>query len=521
MKTIRIMLSVFLIGLLALTALFAFNWRYYHDAPIFFYIGFLIDRFGLIPYRDIFEYNMPGTYFACLLVGRLTGFSVLGVRLLDYILLVVIIFLGWLWMRKLSGWAGLFGGVAWGLAYFALGPTSMMQREYMMMIPVLSGFAAYANIPTHRKVLRFVVTGLFLGISSTIKPHAFIGLAPILILEWITFQAEQIIPLKQKLFQFLRQTALWLIIGFLVPWAVVFIYLGVNGALPQFFDIVFHYLPLFASMDYNHRVVGTASRIFGLAINFLKMGGNQIWVAPAIMGVYLVQLAPDLSPAKKNHGTLLLLMILAYLIYPCFSGQFFSQHWFPFAFFLMQAAFLCLVVKAEATRAIFRWLPAGVLIICSLALTRPDTLSNIYLLAASRQLPAANNPKEGRVDEMAVFLETRLRPGDTVQPIDWVGGAIHAMLINRVKIATPFIYDEYFYHDLNVPYTQNLRNRFVGDLKAAMPRFIIEVYDDGPLTEPSGLNTSRDFPELRAFLSEYYFIAQEGQGYRIYELLSE
>jgi hypothetical protein len=521
MKIIRILLSIFLVGLLGLTAAFAFNWRYYHDAPIFFYIGLLIDKFGLIPYRDIFEYNMPGTYFACLLVGRLTGFSVLGVRILDYILLVVIIFLGWLWMRKLSGWAGLFGGIAWGLAYFTLGPTSMMQREYMMMIPVLCGFAAYTNIPSSRNLLRLVVTGLFLGLSSTIKPHAFIGLAPILLLEWISLHTEQPIPLKQKLLQFLRQTALWLIIGFLIPWVVVFFYLGFNGALPQFFDIVFNYLPLFARMDYNHRVLGIGSRIFGMILNYLKLAGQQIWIAPALLGLYLVDRAPDLTPEKKNRGTLLLLMILAYSIYPAFSGQFYNQHWFPFVFFLMQAAFLCLAVKADATRAIFRWLPAGILIICSLALTRPDTLSNIYLLVASRQLPAANNPKEGRVDEMAVFLETRLRPGDTVQPIDWVGGAIHAMLINQVKIATPFIYDEYFYHDLNVPYTQNLRIRFVDDLKATMPRFIIEVYDDGPLTEPSGLNTSRDFPALRAFLSEYYFIAQEGQGYRIYELLSD
>ncbi len=161
------------------------------------------------------------------------------------------------------------------------------------------------------------------------------------------------------------------------------------------------------------------------------------------------------------------------------------------------------------------------MVMASLSLVRPDTLDNLYLLAVKHELPAPNNPKEGRMDEIAAFLEANLRPGDTVQPIDWVGGAVHAMLINRVKIATPYIYDEYFYHDLNVPYTQTLRNRFVDDLKTAMPRFIIEVYDDGPLTEPSGRNTSRDFPELRTSLSEYYFVAQEGEGYRIYELLSD
>jgi hypothetical protein len=58
----------------------------------------------------------------------------------------------------------------------------------------------------------------------------------------------------------------------------------------------------------------------------------------------------------------------------------------------------------------------------------------------------------------------------------------------------------------------------MADLQHAMPRFVVEVYDDGSYSEPTGPNTSRDFPELRAFLAENYSIVQEGQGYRIYEL---
>jgi hypothetical protein len=518
MKYFRFLLSFFLIGLLALTAVFAFNWRYYHDAPIFFYISLLIDKFGFIPYRNIFEYNMPGTYLACLLIGRLTGFSVLGVRILDYFLLAVIMFLGWLWMRKLSGWAGLFGGIAWALAYLALGPTAMMQREYMMMIPLLCAFAAYANIPPQRNAWRFLLTGLFLGISTTFKPQAFIGLLPILIVEWISFPGSPIPSLVKKVTAFFRRIVVWLMIGFLTPWIVVFIYLGIHGALPQFLDIVINYLPLFAHMNGNHQVLTGFSRIFAVILDYLKMGGYQLWIAPALLGTYLVHQSRELPPEKKDFGTLLLWMVIAFSIYPVFSGQFFQQHWLPFAFFLFQAAFLCLVVKAEASSALFRWLPAGVLLVFSMALARPDTLLNLHQLIANRQLPAANNPKEGRVDEIAGFLEANLRPGDTVQPLDWVGGAVHAMLIARVKIATPFIYDEYFYHDLNLPYVQKLRARFIGDLESAMPRYVVEVYDDGPYSEPTGPNTSRDFPELRAFLAENYSIVQEGQGYRLYEL---
>jgi hypothetical protein len=94
MRILRYTLSIFLLGLLALTALFAFQWRNYQDAPIFFYASLLVDKFGVIPYRDLFEINMPGTYLACLIIGRLTGYTVLGVRILDYISLAVIIALG-------------------------------------------------------------------------------------------------------------------------------------------------------------------------------------------------------------------------------------------------------------------------------------------------------------------------------------------------------------------------------------------------------------------------------------------
>jgi hypothetical protein len=271
-------------------------------------------------------------------------------------------------------------------------------------------------------------------------------------------------------------------------------------------------------MNGNHQAVSGIRRIFSLVTDYVKLGGYGIWIAPALLGAYLIHQSTDIPPEKKRHGTLLILIAIAFSSYPVFSGQFYNHHWLPFALFLFQAAFLCLTVKVSAGSSLLRWLPAAALLLASISLVRPDTLDNFRLLVVEHALPAANDPKEGRVDEIAGFLEANLRPGDTVQPLDWVGGTVQAMLIARVKIATPFIYDEYFYHDLNLPYVQKLRARFIDDLKDSMPRFVVEVYDDGPYSEPTGPNTSRDFPELRAFLAENYSIVQEGQGYRLYEL---
>ncbi|MBN1439088.1 MAG: hypothetical protein JW929_06735 [Anaerolineales bacterium] len=464
---------------------------------------------------------MPGTFLAFWIFGRLTGYSVLGVRILDYLLLAAIIFLGWLGMRKQSGWAGFLGGVAWGLAYLSLGPTAMLQREYLMMIPLLCAFAAYANIPPQRNAWRFLLTGLFMGISTTFKPQAFIGLLPIMIVEWFSYSGNPIPSTAKKPAVFFNRIAAWLLIGFLTPWMLIVTYLGFHGALQPFLDMTINYLPLFAQLNKYHQAVSGIRRVYSIILDYVQLGGYGIWAAPALWGIYQLQQSPDASPDRKRHGVFLFWSIVAFSIYPAFSGQFFPQHWLPFLFLLLQAAFLSLTDSVITRRTPFRLAPAALIAIASLSLVRPDTLDNLWLLTVKHELPAANNPKEGRVDEIASYLETHLQPGDTVQPVDWVGGAVHAMLIARVRIATPFIYDEYFYHNVNDPYIQRLRERFMASLESAMPRFIVEVYDDGPFAEPTGPGTSREFPEFRAFLAEHYTVVKEGPGYRIYELRKE
>ncbi len=51
---------------LIFTAVVSLSWRYVHDSPLMIYAGFLISH-GTVPYRDLFDMNMPGTYFVMLL----------------------------------------------------------------------------------------------------------------------------------------------------------------------------------------------------------------------------------------------------------------------------------------------------------------------------------------------------------------------------------------------------------------------------------------------------------------------
>ena len=75
--------SALLAGALAARSL---GWPLIHDAPLFHYVAWLMGQ-GLVPYRDIFDMNLPGVYLLHWAVLATVGAGDLAWRLVD---------LGWL-----------------------------------------------------------------------------------------------------------------------------------------------------------------------------------------------------------------------------------------------------------------------------------------------------------------------------------------------------------------------------------------------------------------------------------------
>lgn len=124
--------------------------------------------------------------------------------------------------------------------------------------------------------------------------------------------------------------------------------------------------------------------------------------------------------------------------------------------------------------------------------------------------------KQGRVDAIIEYLQPRLQQGDLVQPLDWTGGAIHAMYILHARLATRYMQDYYFYHHVSNPTIQAFRKDFIEQMNKQRPRFIIAITsEDKPW--PSGRDTTRSFPELQALIQLEYDQAASGEGYAIYE----
>jgi hypothetical protein len=188
------------------------------------------------------------------------------------------------------------------------------------------------------------------------------------------------------------------------------------------------------------------------------------------------------------------------------SGRFWDYHWFVFLYFVLLLSALCFVEQDERSTRLLRSLPIALL---ALAIATDLVVPREFL----SQLGGEPPPRLERVEEIAAYLDENLRPGERVQPLDWTGGAVHAMLRARAPLATPFATDFYFYHHVSNPYIASLRQRFLSAFADAKPELVIEVEKIKPW--PHGPDTTREFPALREILERDYRVVFEGRGYRI------
>ena len=490
-----VFISAFLALLLFLLGSISLNWRYVHDSPLMIYAGWLITQ-GSIPYLDFFDMNMPGTYFVSCLMGALFGWKDLGFRIFDLLLLVNISASTFLWMRNFGKLPALTASVSFPLWYLIQGPEMSLQREYIALLPFswLLLVATSKNSRYHKA--RFFLAGMFTAATMLIKPHFLILCLPVLIV---------LIREKVDNYNAVYRSAI-LLSGLSLPFVATLIYLYKFGALKPFVDIVFNYLPLYAQMTGKHEAISGLQRHIYLLSSMAK-GMINLWLVLGISG--LVTINRDHIP--KYYLYLLGVLLTMATIYPVFSGQFWKYHWIPFYYVALCSGALSAGADFYAKS---RW-KSIVAYLAILALTFLLSFSAMNLIfRAWANDYKFSPPKAGVPDEISEFLTANLKQGDTVQPLDWTGGAVHGMLQAKAPLATRFMYDFHFYHHLSSPYIMSLRHEFVNSLSEKKPRFIVEILKNKPW--PNGADASREFSELRSFLHQNYIIAHSTINYRIF-----
>ena len=499
-------LSVYFVA----SAIQSLQWRMVHDAPIMLYVAFLIEHFHYVPYRDLFDMNMPGTYIINILIGRFFGYSDLGFRCIDLIYLAAILTATWFWMRKLGRKVAWSGTVLFGLSYLGYGPAMSMQREYLIILPIILALLVSSSFSRLNDVIKCSVVGFFFGIVATIKPHAAIAFPLLLIF--------QVLDIKERnngkslgvtrLFQIILSS----VFGFMIPITAIFIYLLSVDAWTSFFDIVRNYWPLYTGLTSTHKTIFGLDRILYVVKGYRSLGGMSLWLAPSVIGVYVSLFHSNITSAQKRQIFLLIGLVLCYSIYPAFAGQFWSYHWLPYLFFILLLSSVCFVEQSGVKSRIQKLFPVGVmLLVIVLSIHPPLDIFKQPMGDSSRK-----SPKGGRVDEIASYLKANMEPEDRVQPLDWaVGGAVHAMLIAKARLATPFVYTFHFYHHISNTYIQHLRKRFIDSLRKSKPRFIVQINAGRPWI--TSVDTTGEFRELQQLLSSDYIVVSEGDGYVIYE----
>ena len=505
------MLAASFVGMLVASL----HWKMQHDSPIMIYIAYLIDRLDRVPYVEIFDMNLPGTYAVHVLLGRIFGYGDFGFRLADLTWLLAIQGITFAALRPVSRRVAVGTALLFGLAYLGFGPRRSLQREFLLLLPLAGALWAAARPAGLALRWRALLVGVFCGAAAAIKPHAAMGLPVFL---WFAHRAEGgradgWVP-----------ALLGAAVGFLMPVCAVLGYLWAAGALAPFWDAAAGYWPLYAEIGQNLSIVSGPERLPYLLKGWLRFGaghyantpvavwreGLVAWFPAAALGFAMSQRGGDATQARV--GRLLGALALVFSVYPVVTGKFWGYHWLPFFYFVCGLAGLCLAPES-GRRRLASGAVLAVLVVTTLSAL--DWTAPLRLLAEGRGDVVALNPRKRRPQEIGTFLRAHLEPGDTVQPLDWTGGAIHGMLLSRAELATSFVYDFHFYHHVDSAYIRALRARFVRELEASQPRYVIEIRGLKPVVKTDAARSL--FPALQAFLDAAYAPVHRGPGFVIYE----
>lgn len=470
------------------------------------YMAFLMDRFALLPHADFFDMNMLGGYVAYLSIGKLFGYGAAAMRWADLTIFATIAALTMVAFRpfgRLSGW---FTTVLFGILYLRMGPALSLQREYLLLVPVLAAFAIAARFQPARSGLAPLLCGLAIGCAMTIKPPAGIMALPLLV---FLVRERRALGAPSSVVGDVVAVGAAMVAGIAVPVLAMTGVLAFLGVLGAFLDILTGYLPLYGSMNAGHQIVPPAQRVSALLDGWFLFAPQYPWALGAALGAGAFFMGDGRGDTRERRlAGLVVGMAIAFAFYPAISGQFWRYHWLPYVYWIVACSSLAFA-RTESWSDL-RAVAVPVALICLLILdsTRPDR-------AWGRLLRDHVVIEGTRPAEIAAFLEPRLQPGDTVQAMDWTdAGVVHGLLLARARTATPFLYDFHFYHHVSSDYVRSLRRRFLAALDESDARFLVRG-KVGPF--PAGPDTSRDFPELDALLGRDYDRVVQQPGYDIYE----
>ncbi len=150
-------------------AAFTIHWQWMWDTQVMHYMVLLLDH-GKVPYKEIYDINMPGAYLTERWAIGIFGGGDLGWRLYEFTLLgsmtgaMMVIAWPYDWL------AGLFAGVLYSLQLGSMGPWQATERDEVMTVLIFIGYAFLMLAVRKARPALMLPFGLAMGLAILIKP---------------------------------------------------------------------------------------------------------------------------------------------------------------------------------------------------------------------------------------------------------------------------------------------------------------------------------------------------------------
>lgn len=301
------------------------------DSSVFLYIA---DRIleGELPYRDIWDHKGPLIYYLNALGLLLADGSRWGVWLLELLFVGAAAWLGFRLMLEIFGfYPALIASTIWLVALGDVVDLGNLTEEYALIFQFGALWFFWRAVGT-REAPNYWGAGAMTAMAFLLRPNLIgvgLGIGFYLLLDFARVRTWE-----------KGRRLLGLAGGFLVPVAVVTTYFGLNGALPDLWDQVFHYNFIYSNTNWHDRAevfffgidrlgllawLGLAGWLTVLSLGDRNKGSRHDFLYAALWIFPLEWLLVALPGNQFSHYLMTLLPILA-----IFSGLLLSKLLQPF-----------------------------------------------------------------------------------------------------------------------------------------------------------------------------------------------
>ena len=455
------------------------HWLLVGDASLMHYVVFLTGR-GWVPYKDIVDINMPGTYVVEWIVMHVFGAGSLAWRLFDLAsgLGIGAAMTAIAWPE--DGYAGPIAGAIFLLIHGRDGMNELGQRDLVMAFLLLTSAALLLSSLRRSRLSLLATASAVAGFATIVKPTAAVF--------WVAMLAGCL--LRRRMDRSALQIGASGILPFFLAPALALAYLIDRGAWSGFWKIVTGLVPL------HNRLLRQPPAYFLLhpfpsTLVLILL----IWTSATVLRY---REHPHLF---SDSEILLLLGVLCGLFSFYIQRKALPYHRYPAdAFFILLACLgFCKALRHSRSSTTLKITAATGLLVGG-AIIAPQCLLRTFKMSASP-------------DDFSSLLQRDLTSlggaalNKKVQCIDFTAGCITTLYRMRLEQSTGFLYDCYMFQPDNDPVVRQYRDDFWAELTTGRPNVL--VLTDHDCGHPDSFRKIDRWPALASLIQDRYVLYKE------------